>query len=116
MAAAEATTPAPSGDFSRGKRLKRLLKLIASKQATSALHTLRYHMYGLVTLMVLLHVACFTTLLMYLNWQKAYITNIAAAGEAMDHVYAAGMYSRAIHAAYAVGAGAGRGEGGGGGV
>jgi len=90
-----------SSDFSRGKRLKRLLKLIAGKQATAALHTLRTHMYGTVAAMVLLHVACFIALLAYINRQKAYIINISAAGEALDHIHAAGMYSRAIHAAYA---------------
>lgn len=82
--------PAPGGtasDFSRGKRLKRLLKLIGGRQATSALRTLNTHMYVVLAAMVLLHVACFAALLAVIGAQKAAVTNISAAGASVRVIF-----------------------------
>ncbi|KAG2487286.1 hypothetical protein HYH03_014127 [Edaphochlamys debaryana] len=85
--------------MSRGRRLKRLLKLLSGQKVQKSVNRLRLHVWVVIGIMLAVHAACFLLLIVYINKQKQFITEIAAAGEAIDRSHYAGMYSRAIEAA-----------------
>lgn len=52
-----------ASDFNRGKRLKRLTKLLSGRQATKDFTRLRFHGYILLSSILALHVGCFIAVL-----------------------------------------------------
>lgn len=70
----------PSSDYSRGKRLRKLLRLLSSRAAVETLNTFKLHIHLLVAGVVLLHAACFVIMLYFINHQATYVTDITAAG------------------------------------
>lgn len=90
---------AVGGDFSRGKRLKRLTKLLSGRRAMSALYALRQHVWVVVAILLLAHLGCFLGVLMNLNQQKNAVEAIHAYGLAEAEAHSAASYGRAVEAA-----------------
>jgi hypothetical protein len=88
-----------ASDFNRGKRLKRLLKLLSGRQATKALTRLRLHARLLLAGILVLHTVCFIVVVMAMYQQYSYATNISSAGQAIVETHLVGTYSRDIEAA-----------------
>jgi hypothetical protein len=68
-------------DFSRGKRLKKLLRLLNSKAAQQAVVVFKYRMLLLVLGIVMLHIACFASVMLVLKSTHTVLTELRAAGE-----------------------------------
>ncbi|GIL79405.1 hypothetical protein Vretimale_18290 [Volvox reticuliferus] len=88
-----------SSGMSRGKRLKRLLKLLSGQKVSRGVSRLRMHVLVVIGSMMLVHTLCFILVIIYINKQKLFITEISAAGEAIDRTFYTAMYTRAIEAA-----------------
>ncbi|GLI68263.1 hypothetical protein VaNZ11_012618, partial [Volvox africanus] len=88
-----------SSGMSRGKRLKRLLKLLSGQKVSRGVSRLRMHVLVVIGLMLLVHTICFMLVIIFINKQKQFITEISAAGEAIDRTFYTAMYTRAIEAA-----------------
>lgn len=58
------------GNYSQGKRLKKLQKLVAGPKALSALTKLRRHMWVVVAALLAVHIATFAVLTVSLEAQK----------------------------------------------
>ncbi|PNW87648.1 hypothetical protein CHLRE_02g142166v5 [Chlamydomonas reinhardtii] len=94
-----ASTSTTNRTMNRGRRLKRLLKLLSGQKVVRGVTRLRLHVLVVIGLMLLVHAVCYLMLIILINKQKAFITEISAAGEAIDRSHFTSMYSRAIEAA-----------------
>ncbi|KAG2422329.1 hypothetical protein HXX76_016114 [Chlamydomonas incerta] len=94
-----ASTSTANRTMNRGRRLKRLLKLLSGQKVVRGVTRLRLHVLVVIGLMLLVHAVCYLMLIILINKQKAFITEISAAGEAIDRSHFTTMYSRAIEAA-----------------
>ena len=68
-------------DFSRGKRLKKLLRLLNSKAAQQAVVLFKYRMLLLVLGIIVMHIVCFATVIIVLQGTHTVLTELRAAGE-----------------------------------
>lgn len=71
--ASSAQTDVPTSsyqsDFKRGKRFKRLLKLLGGKAAQLSVRRFQLHTYGVLAALLIIHIACFATLLSVVQQQ-----------------------------------------------
>lgn len=88
-----------ASDFNRGKRLKRLLKLLSGRQATKALTRLRLHARLLLAGIFAVHTACFIVVVMATYQQYSYAINISSAGQAIVQSHLVATYNRDVEAA-----------------
>ncbi len=76
-----------------------LVFLSRSPQVSRGVSRLRTHILVVLGAMLLVHAVCFLLLIIFINKQKTFITEISAAGEAIDRAFYVSMYSRAAEAA-----------------
>ncbi len=85
-------------DVQRGMRLKRLLKLLSGKKATTDLRRLHLHTWFMIGLMLALHLLCFIVILVFSGKQKVYVSAVVNAGGAVSTGHVVTTYNRAIEA------------------
>jgi len=71
-------------DYSRGKRLRKLKKLLSSKAALQVVTGFRYKLILLALAILMLHVASFSVILSFIAKQHTYLKELGAAGEVMN--------------------------------
>ncbi len=86
-------------DVQRGRRLKRLLKLLSGKKATTDLRRLQLHTWFMIGLLLALHFLCFIVTLIISEKQKVYISAVVNAGDAISTSHVVGTYNKATEAA-----------------
>ena len=69
-----------SSGFKRGKRLKRLLKVLSGRRATQDLSRMDTHVWFLMGGMMLLHLACFIASILTIRRQIIYVDGLSDAG------------------------------------
>lgn len=67
-------------DYSKGKRLRKLLRLLNSKQALQAITSFKLSMVALSIGLTIIHLGCFVLLMVFINQQDGYVKEIDAAG------------------------------------
>ena len=95
-----------SGDYARGKRLRRLLRALNSGAVTALLHTFRTRMVAMALAVLLLHAAAYGVVAVLLGAQAGHLRDIDAAGNIGDALHRALGYARVIEAAQRGGRGA----------
>ncbi len=65
-------------DFKRGRRFKKLMKLLSSAKAKADLTRYHKHTYLVIALLLAVHVVCFALFLVFLENQKNYVTEVDA--------------------------------------
>jgi hypothetical protein len=68
------------GDFARGKRLRKLLRLINNGATAATLAMFRFRMLLMTMTVLAVHVAAFVAVMVVLSDESSYVTNLAAAG------------------------------------
>lgn len=63
-------------DFKRGRRFKKLMKLLSSVKAKTDLTRYNRHTYIVMVVLLLVHVVCFALFLVFLENQKKYVTEV----------------------------------------
>lgn len=86
-------------DYSRGKRLRKLMRLLSSKAALQVVTGFRTKVVLLAFAMVLVHIASFSTLMGMVQFGISYMTDLAAAGEVLDSMYRTCTLSLVLEAA-----------------
>jgi len=69
------------GDFARGKRLRKLLKVLNSYATVKTMNTFKQRMIGLSLAVLLLHIAAYAAIMASLANQEAYLLEVDAVGE-----------------------------------
>jgi hypothetical protein len=70
-------------DFKRGKRLRKLMRLLGSKQAEKVPDRFYSHTVMVTVLVMVIHLACFIASVVLLESQKSFITEVDDAGSAV---------------------------------
>jgi len=70
-------------DFKRGKRLRKLARLLASKRATKAGARFKQHTVLLALGLIVAHLACFVASVVLIDNQRQYINEVDDAGNAV---------------------------------
>lgn len=116
MAAAEGARPADVGseggasaasaadgdlvsDYSRGKRLRKLMRLLSSKAALQVVTGFRLKVVLLAFGILVLHVGSFAAIVGYMNTATSYLQDLTAAGTIMDVVNRAATLGLVLEAA-----------------
>lgn len=99
----EATTgvdpETPVSDYGRGKRLRKLVRLLSSKAAMQVVVAFRYKVILLVMAIGIIHLAAFGVLVGFLSKQYTYLDEVEAAGDVLDLVHRTASLSVALEAA-----------------
>lgn len=69
-----------TADFKRGKRYKKLIKLLSSNKAKADLLRYRLHTYLILAMLLLVHLVFFIVFLISLNSQQAYVREVDGCG------------------------------------
>ncbi len=84
-------------DFKRGKRYKKLLKVLSSKRAQVANTRFYSHTYAITAALFVAHLVFFAIFITFLGRQRAYVYETDAAGRALNNAFRCGCtrHSRA---------------------
>lgn len=86
-------------DYGRGKRLRKLIRLLSSKAAMQVVVGFRYKVILLVAVMFIVHMGAFGALVGFLGKQATYLDEMEAAGEVVDLVHRIASLSVVLEAA-----------------
>lgn len=92
-------TDAPVSDYGRGKRLRKLVRLLSSKAALQVVVAFRFKVILLVLAIGVIHLAAFGVLVGFLSKQYTYLDEVEAAGDVLDLVHRVSSLSVALEAA-----------------
>jgi hypothetical protein len=101
-AGSEATSGVDPGlvsDYGRGKRLRKLMRLLSSKAAMQVVVGFRFKVIILVVAIGIIHMAAFGALVGFLSKQYTYLDEVEAAGTVLDLVHRTASLSVALEAA-----------------
>ncbi|GLI64845.1 hypothetical protein VaNZ11_008226 [Volvox africanus] len=87
-------------DFKRGRRFKKLMKLLSSAKAKADLTRYNRHTYIVIALLLLVHVVCFALFLVFLENQKKYVTEVHATQDTSTHGLDVAILARALDNIY----------------
>ncbi|GLC33063.1 hypothetical protein PLESTB_000374500 [Pleodorina starrii] len=87
-------------DFKRGRRFKKLMKLLSSVKAKADLTRFNRHTYIVMAVLLLVHVVCFALFLVFLENQKKYVTEVDATQDASTHGLDVAILARALDNVY----------------
>ncbi|GFR48517.1 hypothetical protein Agub_g10412 [Astrephomene gubernaculifera] len=87
-------------DFKRGRRFKKLMKLLSSAKAKADLTRYHRHTYIVIIILLLVHIVCFALFLVFLENQKKYVTEVDATQDASTHGLDVAILSRAMSNIY----------------
>jgi hypothetical protein len=74
-------------DFKRGKRCRKLVKLLASRKAQATISRFSTHTTAIVAALFVAHLAFFVTLLVSLDKQRAFVYESDSGGRASNNAY-----------------------------
>lgn len=92
-------TDAPVSDYGRGKRLRKLVRLLSSKAALQVVVAFRFKVILLVLAIGVIHLAAFGVLVGFLSKQYTYLDEVEAAGDVLGLVHRVASLSVALEAA-----------------
>jgi hypothetical protein len=92
-------TDAPVSDYGRGKRLRKLVRLLSSKAALQVVVSFRFKVILLVLAICVIHLAAFSVLVGFLSKQYTYLDEVEAAGDVLDLVHRVSTLSVVLEAA-----------------
>ncbi|KAG2493479.1 hypothetical protein HYH03_008295 [Edaphochlamys debaryana] len=87
-------------DFKRGRRFKKLMKLLSSAKAKADLTRYHRHTYIVIALLLLVHTVCFALFLIFLENQKKYVTEVDSTQDTSTYGLDIGILGRAIDNIY----------------
>jgi hypothetical protein len=74
-------------DYGRGKRLRKLMRLLSSKAALQVVVSFRFRVVLLVAAICIVHLGAFGALLAFISKQDSMLDNVEAAGDVVDLVH-----------------------------
>jgi hypothetical protein len=86
-------------DYGRGKRLRKLVRLLSSKAALQVVVGFRFKVIILVGIICLVHMGAFGALLGFLGKQDTYLDEVFAAGDVVDKMHRTASLSLVLEAA-----------------
>lgn len=86
-------------DYGRGKRLRKLVRLLSSKAASQVVLGFRFKVIVLIAAICIIHMGAFGAFLGFIGKQDAYVDEVAAAGEVLDTVHRIASLSLVLEAA-----------------
>lgn len=86
-------------DYGRGKRLRKLLRLLSSKAALQVVIGFRFKVILLVVAICMVHMGAFGALLAFVAKQDVYLSEVAASGEVVDVLHRVAALSVVLEAA-----------------
>ncbi|KAG2450719.1 hypothetical protein HYH02_004557 [Chlamydomonas schloesseri] len=87
-------------DFKRGRRFKKLMKLLSSAKAKADLTRYNRHTYIVIALLLLVHTICFALFLIFLENQKKYVTEVDSTQDTSTYGLDIGILARALQNVY----------------
>jgi hypothetical protein len=99
---ATASTAADGGivsDYGRGRRLRKLMRLLSSKAALQTVVGFRFKVIVLAAAIMAMHMGAFAALMGLMGKQDTYMTEVAAAGEVLDVMHRVTSLSLVLEAA-----------------
>jgi hypothetical protein len=86
-------------DYGRGKRLRKLIRLLSSKTAMQVVVGFRFKVILLVAVMCCVHMGAFGAILGFVGKQDGYLDEVEAVGEAADILHRIATLSLVLEAA-----------------
>lgn len=86
-------------DYSRGKRLRKLMRLLSSKAALQVVTGFRFKVVLLAFGILLLHIGSFAAIVGYVGKSSSYLTELSAAGTVLDQMHRTATLSLVLEAA-----------------
>lgn len=86
-------------DFTRGKRLRKLMRLLSSKAAMQVVTGFRFKVLMVVAFIIVLHIGSFGAIVGYIAKATSYLTDLTAAGDVVDYMHRTATLSLVLEAA-----------------
>ncbi|PNW79659.1 hypothetical protein CHLRE_08g361950v5 [Chlamydomonas reinhardtii] len=89
-----------TGDFKRGKRYKKLIKLIDSPESKKELRKFKLLVAAVIFTCMAVHVLCFALIMDAIHWQNDALLTLTDMGDGQRYLQQCAMYMRALGQAY----------------
>ncbi|KAG2426213.1 hypothetical protein HXX76_013194 [Chlamydomonas incerta] len=89
-----------TGDFKRGKRYKKLIKLIDSPEGKKRLRKFKLLVAAVIFTCMAVHVLCFALIMDAIHWQNDALQTLTDMGDGQRYLQQCAVYMRALDQAY----------------
>ncbi|KAG2436028.1 hypothetical protein HYH02_011740 [Chlamydomonas schloesseri] len=89
-----------TGDFKRGKRYKKLIKLIDSPESKKSLRKFKLLVAAVIFTCMAVHVLCFALIMDAIHWQNDALKTLTDMGDGQRYLQQCVVYMRALDQAY----------------
>ncbi|KAG2426217.1 hypothetical protein HXX76_013198 [Chlamydomonas incerta] len=89
-----------TGDFKRGKRYKKLIKLIDSPESKKRLRKFKLLVAAVIFTCMAVHVLCFALIMDAIHWQNDALRTLTDMGDGQRYLQKVAVYMRALDQAY----------------